>query len=132
VDAVSNINRAPGFNGALGFLDKCAMRCVQSPFKYLDDFEEIAQASYRSLQQSRVEHHEKQMVRPLSPLVCVLGEQWKYLGGSTASDAQDQTCVAKWLSRLLENLCMLGEHSGVLEVISMRLVSTNDNSAKLF
>ncbi|KAI5785562.1 ribosome 60S biogenesis N-terminal-domain-containing protein [Peziza echinospora] len=94
------------FKHILTFLDDCLVRCVRTPFKYLDDFAELLLVVKSQA--------------PLSPIVMTLGEQAKFILES-AESVEVKQGVALWLVRFLENLALAGENPDVIVTVCERL-----------
>ena len=107
------------FNQILTFLDDCLVRCVRTPFKYLDDFAEIAVSV-----ESRL---------PLSPIVLVLLEQFRFILNSNDVLSGVKLDMVVWLGRFLENLVLCGESPGVILAVLAKKggIATGNNVAEV-
>lgn len=104
----------PDLEPVLTLLDEVISRCVNSPFKYLDDFVESA----LSLEKGATGPVD---VPPVSPLVMTLVEQWKFFAKSKTSTTEQKIAGACWLRRFLDSCALLGENGKVIALLCERL-----------
>jgi hypothetical protein len=99
----------------LSLLDEVVGRCIRTPFKYLDDYAELASEIQKTTSGSTD-------LAPVSPIIMTLVEQWKFFmqGKDTL---ETKLAGADWLSRFLDSCALVGENRYVLAVLCDRLVS---------
>ncbi|KAF8459585.1 ribosome 60S biogenesis N-terminal-domain-containing protein [Terfezia claveryi] len=106
--ATSSTSSKEEFTKILVFLDDCMLRCVRTPFKYLDEIAELVKT--RPAPQS-----------PLSPLVITLAEQIPFLLTFTSTDDITKKETILWLERFLGNLRLISENGDAIGEIMQRL-----------
>ncbi|KAF8469027.1 ribosome 60S biogenesis N-terminal-domain-containing protein [Kalaharituber pfeilii] len=103
----ASLSMPSSFDQIITFLDDCLVRCVRTPFKYLDD---VAQHLTST-----------DALGPVSPLVMTLAEQFNYLLESQELLEAVKKDVCIWLGRFFENLVIAGESVVVMKIVAARL-----------
>lgn len=98
------------FSKVLAFLDDCMMRCVRTPFKYLDELSQWMNSAPVSV-----------ATLPASPLIMALSEQLKFALESEKNTGEVKRGILFWFERFLENLTLLGESTIVLQKVAKRV-----------
>lgn len=120
LESLSSIKDQSTIDVVLLFLDESIARCIRSPFKYIDDFAELALDILKK----------KQLpgnVSAVSPFTMTVVEQWKFFMQSENSSSVKRT-VSSWLARFLESSAILGENRYALAELCERLSAGCDES----
>lgn len=121
LDSLSAVSSPTVFEAILTFLDEVVARCVRQPFKYLDDFTQLAISQIDPSAGPTV-------VDPVSPVIMTLAEQWKFFAASKDATDEQKLGGAVWLRRFLDACALLGENTAVLGILCERL--SNDSTSK--
>ncbi|KAF1816835.1 hypothetical protein P152DRAFT_510189 [Eremomyces bilateralis CBS 781.70] len=118
---VTSLRAVKDVDQSLAFLDECINRFVRKQIKYGDDLEQMLAAD---------ESKSDGVVKPVSPIIAVLAEQWPFL---QKKDEATVTSVSAWVSGLLVTLAGCGENLAVLNIVRQKLYDTcsSKKSAKL-
>ncbi|TGZ83023.1 hypothetical protein EX30DRAFT_339263 [Ascodesmis nigricans] len=117
LDSLSSTTSGTTIDAILTFLDEVIARCIRQPFKYLDDFTELAVAQMERSGSGPM------MVKPISPVLMTLVEQWKFFAASKEVKEESKLGAALWVNRFLERCVGLGENEKVMAVLFERLAS---------
>lgn len=121
LESLSAIKGRQNLEAILSFLDEAVARCVRGPFKYLDDYAEVAV-------EVRKRRAEARHLPPVSPIVLTLVEQWKFFVQSRDHSSPQKACGAEWLLRLLQSCAFLGENRYVLAALVGRLMADSGDT----
>jgi len=127
LESLSAVENSKDLEAILSLLDEVVARCIRGPFKYLDDYAEIAVEVQKLKPQAS-------SLAPVSPMIMTLVEQWKFFAQSKDYASRQKLGGARWLSRLLESCALLGENRFVLAVLCDRITSfcsTDESIPKL-
>ncbi|KAA8908374.1 ribosome 60S biogenesis N-terminal-domain-containing protein [Sphaerosporella brunnea] len=115
LESLSTIANSENLGAILSFLDEVVARCIRGPFKYLDDYAEIAAGLQNNTSEAA-------KLSPVSPIVMTLVEQWKFFIQSKDYSSQQKAGGLRWLLRLMESCAILGENRFVLAVLCDRVL----------
>jgi hypothetical protein len=116
LESLSTVGKTEDLDAILTFLDEVVARCIRGPFKYLDDYAEIATEVQKQTPESS-------KLPPVSPIVMTLVEQWKFFMQSKDYPNQQKLGGLNWLLRFLESCAILGENRFVLAVLCDRVLA---------
>jgi hypothetical protein len=116
LESLSAVGKSEDLDAILKFLDEVVARCIRGPFKYLDDYAEIATEVQKQTPESS-------QLPPVSPIVMALVEQWKFFMQSKDYSSQQKLGGLSWLLRFLESCAILGENRFVLAVLCDRVLA---------
>lgn len=117
LESLSAITERAVSEAVLQFLDESISRCIRTPFKYIDDYAELALGGSRT-------NDSKQGIAAVSPLVMTIAEQLKFFMESKWKHSPSvKHGVLSWLARFLESCAILQEDGYVLTVLCDRLAS---------
>ena len=114
LESLAKIGSAADLEAVLTLLDEVVARCIRGPFKYLDDYAEIAAEVTKTAPAAAA-------LPPVSPLILTLVEQWKFFAQAKDHSAQQKAAGVQWLLRFLESAALAGENRYVLAVLCERL-----------
>ncbi|KAI5849195.1 ribosome 60S biogenesis N-terminal-domain-containing protein [Tricharina praecox] len=124
LESLSTLEDSGDLEAILSLLDEVVARCIRGPFKYLDDYAELA----AEIQKQKPEASN---FAPVSPLVMTLVEQWKFFMQSKDHSSQQKLGGVRWLLRLLESCAVLGENRFVLAVLCDRVASSGSTDESI-
>lgn len=114
LESLSTIENNEDLEAVLTLLDEVVARCIRGPFKYLDDYAEIASEVVKATPAAA-------SASPVSPVILTLVEQWKFFMESKDNTKKQKSSGVQWLLRLLESCALAGENRYVLAVLCERL-----------
>lgn len=120
LESLSSVQDKATSDAIFLFLDESVARCIRTPFKYIDDYAELASKISKA----------KQLPRDLpavSPLTMTVVEQWNFFMQSKHTSSVKHA-GSNWLVRFLESSAILGENEYVLAALCERLVAICDES----
>lgn len=118
LESLSFVQDQPTSDAIFSFLDESVARCIRTPFKYIDDYAELASEISKA----------KQLpgnLPAVSPFTMTVVEQWKFFMQSKHSSSVKHA-GSNWLVRFLESSAILGENEYVLAALCERLVGICD------
>ncbi|CAZ79732.1 unnamed protein product [Tuber melanosporum] len=114
LESLSAIAQPATFEATLVFLDESILRCIRTPFKYIDDYAELVLNISGPQRQG-------QGTAAVSPLVMTIVEQFKFFIESDAPRGV-KLGFSTWLARFMESCAILGENGHALAALCNRLV----------
>ncbi|KAI5805134.1 ribosome 60S biogenesis N-terminal-domain-containing protein [Geopyxis carbonaria] len=112
IESLSAVTDKVTLEAILSMLDEVIARCIRGPFKYCDDFTELAMELWKDTPG-------REEVPPVSPFVMALAEQWKFFGKEIS--IQQKTNGAMWFIRFLDSCALLGENRQVIGALCERV-----------
>ncbi|KAI5785180.1 ribosome 60S biogenesis N-terminal-domain-containing protein [Pyronema domesticum] len=122
LESLSTVKKDDDLEAILSLLDEVVARCIRGPFKYLDDYAEIA----AQVQDKKT----TTQLAPVSPIVMTLVEQWKFFMQAKDKTAEQKAAGVQWLMRFLESCAFTGENKNVLAVLIDRVAEVSESHKK--
>lgn len=120
IESLSSLLDQSIIDAVLSFLDETIARCIRSPFKYIDDYAELALDTAKT-------KHLSENLPAVSPFTMTVVEQWKFFMQSK-HPSNIKFAASNWLARFLESSAILGENVYILAVLCERLAAICDES----
>lgn len=120
LESLSFIQDKSTIDAIFSFLDESVARCIRTPFKYIDDYAELAFEISKTHELSR-------NIPAVSPFTMAVVEQWRFFMQSKHTSGVKHA-GSNWLARFLESSAIVGENEYVLAAVCERLVASCDES----